>query len=414
MDSKSIFRKQSPDDIGEQTPSLPGRDSSGCVFVSGLLKTFSCDSAAEPTETFNPDICFGFDSENGTITTTRLPNWQTTNSKDPQDCTLEPPIVTPQRPDASVVEISLDPLLESQIHPLLSGIDNEDRNDSSESALGLLFPLADSDGLLETMKPSCNPPSLRDSLDEEQRDDETSNEVLLSNLQASFVYKQLQPSLPLPESFGSILCLLLHMESSPLIDRTALQKACKIFNEQWREATSGAFNNSVEDLQKTSSKIVDEFVDALSPAVDFPLLFQDSARTYQNLSNATKDDGLSIFFRERIDNLEIEEGSFGTSTGALTGFSSGQKRKLGTIDEEGDDNNNEKKPAEFLPTVLELAIAYGVKHSIFDRGLSDFGRASLQDFVTETARRLQSMSPTERKSDWNHLVEILQGSKGSH
>ena len=412
MDSTSIFRKQSPDDIGEQMPSLPGRDSSGCVFVSGLLKTFSCDSAAETTETFNPDICFGFDSESGTITATRLPNCQTTNSKDPQDCT---PIVTPQRPDASVVEISLDPLPESQIHPLLSGIDNEDRNDCSESALGLLFPLADSDGLLETMKPVCNPPSLRDSIHEEQRDDETSNETLLSNLQESFVYKQLRSSLPLPESFGSILCLLLHMESSPSIERTALQKACKIFNEQWREATSGSFNNSVEDLQKTSSKIVDEFVDALSPAVDFPLLFQGSARTYQNFSNATQESGLSIFFRERIDDLEIEEGSFDTSTTSiLTGFSSGQKRKLGTIDEEGEDNHNEKKPAEFLPTVLELAIAYGVKHSIFDRGLSDFGGASLQDFVTETARRLQSMSPTERKTDWNHLVEILQGSKVIH
>ena len=428
MTLKSVFRNQCQDEGGEQILSVDSRDTS---IVVSSLKTFSCESETEPMETFNSHRYFAFDNSEEETIQTRLQYRQTIDPRQQQqDCVhFEHPIVTPQRPCAGVVEISLDPLPETQTSPLLLGIGSDDQNRTAENEIGLLFPLIDSDCPTTTNLVS-NVSSLPENSEERYHNVRSVNDDLaMCNLYDTYVHKQLRSSLPLPKSFRPILCLLLHMEFSSTIHGKVLKQACETFNEQWKGATCGLYSirvDSERDVQNVSGKIVDNFVETLGPLVDFPALFQASAQTYSNLATATENDRLSIFFQTQTDARESKETesqdledvaihlcASNKSTGREC--TSGRKRKTRTSDDEDDDDEklSSQKREEFVPTVLQLAIAYGARHSALEDGLPEYGQMRLEEFTKKMSNRFQCMGPIERRNEWNDLIEVWQNQRNT-
>ncbi len=399
MNSKPVFR--------EQMFSFASKETS--IEIS-LLKTFSCETEAEPTETFDSKNCFDFAQDE---------NKQTIGPKQEQDVA---PIVTPQLPEASVVEISLEPLPESRIHPFLLDMGYDDQKIPAINDSDLLFPLADEDflGMITTQ---CKQAPLPEISQEKHEDEQMIyDNITKSNLFETYVYIQLHPFLPLPDSFGPIVCLLLHMEFSSIIDQTILTKACEIVNEQWNDETDGICSNTTKkEIQNLSGKIVDKLVETLGPMVDFPVLFQASAQTCNTLSTT---DMLSIFFRNDPDALEAEEIESKVRDDLKPRYCeskesidrnciSGKKRKSRTNDDTEDEKMPSHNRAKFVPSVLQLAIAWA-NYSTFGNDLSESDKnaeceqTSLEEFVEKTSTRLQAMGSTERRNQWNNLVERWQ------
>uniref|UniRef100_A0A7S0UGI0 Uncharacterized protein n=1 Tax=Pseudo-nitzschia delicatissima TaxID=44447 RepID=A0A7S0UGI0_9STRA len=159
-------------------------------------------------------------------------------------------------------------------------------------------------------------------------------------------------------------------------------------------------------------------VEMLGTLVDFPVLFQTSAQTCNNLSTT---DRLSIFIRNDPDALEAEESESKVRDDMKPQYCTwkesiaqehtfGKKRKSRTRDDTEDLNMPAKKRAKFLPSVLQLAIAWA-NYSTFGNDLSESDKnyecdqTSLEEFVEKTSNRLQAMGYTERRNQWNNLVE---------
>lgn len=407
MPSKQIFRKHSREEDDKQSFSVANTKETS-VAIS-VLKTFSCEADAEPTGTFTKNW-FALETDG------QKENKQKICRKQEQDVI---PIVTPHLPGQDVVEINLDPLPESEIHPLLLDIDCDERSSLPLPDSGLLFPLIDEELQIVIASTECKASIPEESCDVDDDDDHTaiSDTIIQCNLRETYVYKHLRPLLPLPDSFGPILCLFLHLEFSSTISTTILTQACEIVNEQWhkeKERSSIAMDNK-KGIQNISGKIVDELVEHLGPIVDLPILFQASAQTLNRLSPANEDeDGLSIFHQtdpnapktESQDGDDAEVGPCNLNGSIGEECTSGHKRKSRTNDDAEEEKLTSKKRVVFVPTMLQLAVAYGANHSKVD-GISFGGKKpSLEEFVEKTTRRLQAMDSTERGQKWNDLVGL--------
>lgn len=401
MTSKPVFRHHCQDEDREHILSVTSRETS---IVISTLRTFSCESDMEPIDGFDSQSCFAIDNENSSIYTRS----QDKSKKDPKQqhgCFLQASIVTPPQPSTTMLEIPLD-----QKSPL-------------EKESGITFPSADP-GCQVATNPEYETPLLSESGPKSHPCDGLSNlNFIAGNLRETFVYKQLRPSLPLPGSVGPILCLLLHMELSSMIDGTIMTQACEIVAEQWKEDGNGirSTDKSGRKVQNIAGRIVDKLVHNLGPQVDLPVLFQVSAQIYNNFA-AARDDRLSIFFRQEVDlseTLETESqvlddmASCATNVETDFGRISGKKRKER---ESGQDENEEissKNRTEFVPTVLQLAIAYGVNYPTNENSDFESGRMSLEKFVEKKSRQLQCMGPIERSNAWNHLIKIWHDRGGT-
>lgn len=432
--SKLMFRNHCQDENGEQMLSVANRDSSSIAISS--LKTFSCDSDVELIDdNFDSQSYFAINtSENGTIHTKQRSQDQ--RKADPMqqqqyyNCDLQPAIVTPPKPCTIMLDISLDPLPESQLHPLLLHVGTttiDDQKSSSEKESGLLFPSSDP-YCPTTTTPGYKAPVLFESSHHHNHDYHANvglnNDTLITrNICETYVYKQLWSSLPLPESFRPILYLLLHMEFSSTIHGTVLKHACEIINEQWKQeeardelctTTSKRRSSNGRNIQNISGKIVDKLVGTLGPRIDLPVLFKASAQTYNNLAATDEDDRLSIFFRKGISaskpektELQAINDDMAIKSSAGYVYPAGQKRKVWTNDNADDDEKIafKKNRIEFVPSVLQLGIAYGANYYSTDDVIKSDQVMSLEYFVKTTSSHLQCMDPMEQKKEWNTMMK---------
>lgn len=398
--SKPVFRNHCQDEDGKKMVSVANRDSA--IAISSL-KTFSCESDTDLIDSFDFQTYFSIDSENRTIDVSSQEK-RKIDLMQHQNYDLYPRIVTPQRPCATMVEITLDPLPESQLHPLLLDVGSDDQTNISKNKLGLLFPSTD---------PGC--PTVTTPKYKAMNIDN----LMMCNLCETYVYKQLRPSLPLPESFGPILCLLLHMEFSSLIHGKFVKHACEVVNEQWNDDAHGlcsSRSSNGREIQNISGKIVDELVETLGPMIDLPIMFQASAQTYNILADV-ENNRLSTFFRKEINGSEELDTEFkarddvaikSCASNAWTSCESaaGQKRKA-----QIKDNIDEEKIAvrsrlvEFVPTGLQLAIAYGANYSMNDSDLFKSGQMSLEEFVKNTSVHLRCTDLIEKRKKWNDMMK---------
>jgi hypothetical protein len=489
--SQPVFRKQRQGESGGQMLPIAtnNRDSSSIVIAT--LKTFSCDSDTDLIDDiFDSQSYFATTacsspsptatSENGTT----IPTKQELSQEDQrtEDLMPHPPnVITPPKSCTTMVEISLDPSPESLPYPFLVQVGTTttatttssngatSTSDDLKSPLekeesGLLFPSSDPDCPTTTTPGYRSPMSFINSHHAHAhahahdyhanvaRNNNDDTLIMTSNLCETDVYKQLQPSFPLPESFRPILYLLLHIEFSSTIHGTVLNDACGIMNEEWKQeeahddelcnststaSTTSNKRSSIDGrkIQNISGKIVDVLVETLGPTIDLPGLFQASARTYNNLA-ATDGDGdgdrLSMFFQKGVtasskpaektaefqatidDKVAIKScpsEEVSTAGCVYECPAVGQKRKMRTNDDDDDEKiiALKKNRIEFVPNALQLGIAYGAttKPSTNDGIKSDQG-ISLENFVTKTSSRLHSMDPFELKREWNSMMKAWE------
>ena len=462
--SKPVFRKHCQDENGGQMlPIATHRDSSSIVISS--LKTFSCDSDTEliddifDSQSYFATTTSPTTSENGTTIPTKQERSQEDQRK--EDSMPPPPIVvTPPKSCTTMVEISLDPSPESLPYPFLvhvgtttssSGSDDQ-KNPPEKEESWLLFPSSDPDCPTTTTPGYRAPMSFENNHcyahdyhvnDAMKNNDDTL--IMTSNLCKTNVYKHLQPSLPLPESFKPILYLLLHIEFSSTIHGTVLKDACGIMNKEWKQkkarddelcsfttttTTSKRSSSDVSKIQNISGKIVDALLETLGSTIDLPVLFQASARTYNNMA-ATEgdDDRLSIFFQKGINatksakqttKLQATIDDHGATSKAVSTAGCvcsvvGQKRKMRTNDKADDDDDDDEKMAafkknriEFVPNVLQLGLAYGATNRSTGDGIKSDQAMSLEDVVTTASSRLHSMDPFELKKEWNSMMKAWE------
>ena len=421
MASKPVFREHCQDKGIEHMLSVACRDTSIAIST---LRTFSCESDMELIDSFNSQGCFVIDDVN-TMIHTRSQDKRKTDPKQQQNCFLQPKIVTPPKLCATTLEISLDPLPEHQVHPLLLHVGSDDQKSASEKELGLLFPNTDPGYLSTTTLDYKTPLPPERSPQNIPKDGPSNFHSIASNLCDTCVYKNLWPSLPLPGSFGPILCLLLHMELSPKIHQAIVTQACEIVNEQWKEHAKGlcSMASSGREIQNISGNIVDKLVETLGPLVDLPVLFHASAQIYNDFTDS-EDDRLSIFFLKNIES-EAEETElqvvddgmakkpWASNVATDCECTASKKRKARASNEDDSEKTCEKIRTVFVPTVLQLAIAYGANYSTIENGHIKSGQMSLEKYVVEKSSQLQCMEPTERSDAWNDMVKVWRDRGGT-
>lgn len=403
--SRPVFRNRYQCEDEEEIMSVGSRDNSSVIF--SLLNTFSCESDMELFDSFNSRSYFAIgDNERYE---TRSQDEQKTDPMQQQEYSLKPTVVTPNKVCPTTVEVSVDSIPESQLQPLPLHGQSDDINDHSAADFGLLFPSADQESPNTTHLECKTSFMFENNVDVNATPKNSS--LVTCNLDETYVYKRLRPSLPVPESFGPILCLLLHMELSSTIDGTVMKRACGVFNEGWKDGLSGLSRSNERQMQTVSGKIVDKLVETLGPMVDLSAMFQASAKTYSDLSRA-EDDRLSVFFENENDMAETDEtksqaiehvatkscDSIVPNHSELVAGPSYQLRSKSNCEY---NQTAFKNGTDFAPTMLQLAIAYGASYT---RIGSESGKMSLQEFVKQTSNHLQCMNPDEKRNAWNGML----------
>jgi len=405
--SELIFQNSFRDKDREQLLSIIDRDSS-------RSKLFSYESVVDRANRIDSHSCFPMDDE---IRTNPMSSYdrQEIDLMQNQGCDLLLPIVTPPQPCTGLVEISVNPSLESELNPLLlQQVGDDSQSIPLEKEIGLLFPSIDLDSststTLECRKPLCLEHNVNDF------DSATNSDRLMtmSDLYETEVYRALLPSLPFPESFRPILSLLLHMEFSPITRGRIVKQACGIVNAQWKEGSQGKERKSEVKVKNIAGKIVDTFVEAFGHIVDLSVLFQASATTHSHVFSV-EDDRLSIFFRDKVNvlkpakiesqcNANWSTDPYYTNILDESKYVSRQKRKDRSINGTDGGNTTTKKRSKFEPTLLQLAVAYGATYSR-NESLLDCG--SLEEFIVKASSRLQRIDAIEQRHMWKEIEETF-------
>lgn len=240
--------------------------------------------------------------------------------RDERDCAVDraissilPPIVTPEKPQANTVDISLDPLPVSEIHPLLLSNDDTFRDDlkAPKESYTLLFPSMDPKSPNEDRVPAVqSSPSQYHGRDTENFNESHSGSftfdgafdmmskkvVVTRNIFDSEVYNLLRPSLPLPKGLEPVLFVLLHMESSTNIRKSVLNDACEIMNGVLKAASNPLKTSNSSSIWDISGRIVDDWMGGLGKSIDLACLFQESVKMRKRFS-VDGDNRLEIFFK---------------------------------------------------------------------------------------------------------------------
>ena len=351
-----------------------------------------------------------------------------------------------------VANVEFDPIPESQLESLIldcyCGTDNKedhegDTNDRNSTIITTALQskpsvFVNSDFNIESFSQSDTRLDEHDNNDKGSTimtNDEYSTALTLHNvdLHDGEVYRTLEPLLPLDESFEPILLLLLHMEllsstsmsTSTTIDKSVVKYACEVVYGKLEPLTNNNNNNNNEDIQQISGDIVEALIAALgSTAVAIP--FQASAQTSddQDLSRKIR----QVFFQqlEINNNNELLSAAQTTATAATalsrsssaeveiievgrsqllevvtaTASTEGASTRNLSQDDDYDDalpttheNKNSKK---FVPTLLQVAIAYGASYCP--------QTMTLEEFVKNSLEKLQSMDTIQLENLWNDMV----------
>jgi hypothetical protein len=356
-------------------------------------------------------------------------------------------VITPvPEKESHVTNVEFDPIPEAQLESLIidsySGTDNkEDREGDTNDRSSTIITTALQSKPSVFVNSGFNMESFSQSdtrLDEHDNNnkvsstttnDEDSTTLTLHNvdLHDGEVYRVLKPLLPLDESLEAILLLLLHMEllsstsTSTTINKSVVKFACDVVYGKLEPLTN---NNNNEDIQQIQGNIVETLINEIgSTAVAIP--FQASAQTSddQDLNKKIH----QIFFQQ----LEINNNNNGLLSVAQTTSATSISRSLSaeteiievgrsqllevvtaTTSTEGastrnlshdDDYDNalpttheNKNSKKFVPTLLQVAIAYGASYCP--------QTMTLEDFVNNSLEKLQSMDTIQLENLWNDMV----------
>mmetsp|Transcript_24483 Transcript_24483/g.67639 ORF Transcript_24483/g.67639 Transcript_24483/m.67639 type:complete len:488 (-) Transcript_24483:1357-2820(-) len=437
-----------------------------------LLSTFSCDSVDEGDMSglgVTRKNCFAVDKEEQWPMTDAGMEQSAKRRKTTSKAMFQLPIVvTPERAERS--EICLDPLPIGYELPLGSLIMSDQnfgtRSEASavekDNAKALLFPLIGDfkpfDATFGTpeIRPSTSHCRRKKCLAGNHKKNPTSSEMMDGNeiskiprdLLCSEVYKLLRPSLPLPESLRAVLCLLLHMEywsSSTIItscERVVLLKsACSTVNDKLlgrkedatpshgskTNANTGTIKIGKKSQDNISGKVIDALVERLGSSVDLAILFQASAETNNDLA-AAKDNRLDIFFHDTVNDdtsdKQVQQHQLRvTTTGdantqffaipisaVYNGYTGHYSKTCTKVCESHDECECR---SDFTPTMLQLAVAFGVHHyrmsTDHDLSSSNSRSMTLEDFVKRVSDDLDFLDENKKKYYWNTLVKVWDG-----
>ncbi|KAL3905885.1 MAG: hypothetical protein SGILL_009499 [Bacillariaceae sp.] len=171
-----------------------------------------------------------------------------------------------------------------------------------------------------------------------------------ASLKTTQVYQALQPFLPLPELLTPIINVILLMEHSNE-QAVFVQKACNIVVEVIQLLNPG------ENDKIVSGEIFERIVKTIGPSIDIAGYFA-KARSGDHIDESAVQD---VFFKE-YDRVVCTP--------------------------------------SFVPTNIQLALAYGAVHAKTAR------RMKLEDFVTTAATTFSSMTGNEKAALWNSTARL--------
>ncbi len=195
-------------------------------------------------------------------------------------------------------------------------------------------------------------------------DDQSKNDPrdpFLGGVANSMVFQTLQAYIPLQESLKPVVLLLIQIELS-ISTTSVVKRACSIVQETL-ESTPRPL-----DARVVMGTIFESLVQKLGCVVDLDRIFQASAQGFH------AGDSCNIFFQPRS-----------IPTPLFCGY---RRDKI--------------RSHRFVPTMMQLAIAYGVHHA----NKVKRRRMPLEAFLKQASTDLETMSDAELEGIWNTLVGL--------
>jgi hypothetical protein len=358
-------------------------------------------------------------------------------------------VITPVPEKKShVANVEFDPIPESQLESLIlecyCGTDNKedhegDTNDRNSTIITTALQskpsvFVSSDFDMESFFQSETRLDELDNNDKESStmtNDADSTTLTLHNvdLHVGEVYRVLKPLLPLDESLEPILLLLLYMElisstSTSTIDKSVVKYACEVVYGKLEPLTNNNNNNN-EDVQQIKGDIVETLINALgSTAVAIP--FQASVQTsddqdlnkkihqifFQQLEINNNDNNNGLLSAAQTTAIAISRSSSAeteiievgrsqllelvTATKSTEGTSTRNSSHYDDYDDALPTTHENKNSKKFVPTLLQVAIAYGASYCP--------QTMTLEEFVKNSLEKLQSMDTIQLENLWNDMV----------